>query len=75
MAEVGVGRRLIRLGLQDTFAHGGSRAYLLREYGLDAMALVRAVETLVGTPLDLTEADVAAVEPLVPASTGRDEAL
>jgi hypothetical protein len=25
--------------------------------------------------LDLTEADVAAVEPLVPASTGRDEAL
>jgi len=75
MAEAGVGRRLIRLGLQDTFAHGASRAYLMREYGLDAMALVRAVETLVGTPLGVTEADLAAVEPSVPARTAQAEAL
>lgn len=75
MAEAGVGRRLIRLGLQDTFAHGASRAYLMREYGLDAMTLVRAVETLVGTSLGLTEPDLAAVEPLVPAGAGQAEAL
>ncbi|GBC84432.1 1-deoxy-D-xylulose-5-phosphate synthase [bacterium HR11] len=75
MAEAGVGRRLIRLGLQDTFAHGASRAYLMKEYGLDAMALVRAVETLVGTSLGVTEADLAAVEPALPTGTAQAEAL
>lgn len=44
MAEAGLGRKLVRLGLQDVYAHGASRPYLLREYGLDASALVRAVE-------------------------------
>ncbi len=75
MAEAGVGRRLLRLGLQDTFAHGASRAYLMREYGLDGMALVRAVERLLGTSLGLTETDLAAVEPFVPAGAGQAEAL
>ena len=61
MAERGIGRRLIRLGLQDTYAHGASRAYLMREYGLDAMALVRAAEDLTATRLGLTEDTLAAV--------------
>jgi len=61
MAEHGVGRRLLRLGLQDTYAHGAGKAYLLREYGLDAAALVRAAETLAGTPLGIEDADLAGV--------------
>jgi transketolase len=61
MAEAGLGRRLIRLGLRDTYAHGAGRAYLMREYGLDAMALVRAAEELTGARLGLTEAALAAV--------------
>ena len=60
MAEAGVGKRLIRLGLRDTFAHGGSRAYLMRHYGLDALALVRAVERLMSAEFGLTEDDLAA---------------
>ena len=40
IADHGVGKQLIRLGLKDTFAHGGSRPYLMRYYGLDALALV-----------------------------------
>lgn len=56
MAEQGLGKRLIRIGLRDTYAHGASRQYLMREYDLDAMALVRAVETLSGERLGLTEA-------------------
>lgn len=48
MAELGLGKPLVRLGVQDRFAHGASLDYLLGEYGLDAMALVRAVENLVG---------------------------
>ncbi|WP_209262471.1 transketolase family protein [Thiorhodococcus minor] len=61
MAERGLGVRLLRIGLQDTYAHGASRQYLMREYGLDAMALVRAVASLIGQPLALTEDDLAAV--------------
>ena len=48
MAEAGLGVRLVRLGLRDTYAHGASKAYLQHEYGLDALSIVRAVETLTG---------------------------
>lgn len=61
MAEAGLGRKLVRLGLQDAFAHGASRAHLMKEYGLDALALVHAVERLLGASFSLTEADLAAV--------------
>lgn len=40
MADNGIGKRLVRIGIPDTFAHGGSRPYLMRVYGLDATALV-----------------------------------
>ncbi|MFG6581330.1 transketolase family protein [Sulfitobacter sp. 1A13191] len=55
IADAGVGKRLIRLGLKDTYAHGGSRPYLMRYYGLDALALVRGVEDLMGQTFDITE--------------------
>ncbi len=55
MAQHGIGKPLVKLGLNDAYAHGASKAYLLREYGMDAMALARAVEKLVGAPLDIDE--------------------
>lgn len=58
MADAGVGKRLMRLGLKDTYAHGGSRAYLARYYGLDALALVRGVGRLLGQDFGLSEADL-----------------
>ena len=61
MADAGVGKRLIRLGLKDTYAHGGSRPYLMRYYGLDALALVRGIEDLMGQAFDITEDDLDAV--------------
>ena len=48
MAEGGAGKRLVRIGLNDTYAHGGSREHLLAEYGLDAAGILRGVETLLG---------------------------
>lgn len=69
MAELGSGRRLIRVGLRDTYAHGASRAYLMREYGLDAVGLVRAAETLAGEPLGIDESALAEVRPEVHART------
>lgn len=58
MADNGVGKKLLRLGLKDTYAHGGSRAYLMRYYGLDALALVQGVEKLMGQQFGITEDDL-----------------
>ncbi len=58
MAGDGLGVPLVRLGLQDTYAHGASKAYLMREYGLDALAVARAVQTLCGDEPPLAEGDL-----------------
>ena len=75
MAEAGSGRRLVRLGLRDTFAHGGSRPYLMRHYGLDALALVRGVERLLGRETGVSEADLEAVRIEAAHSQAKAEAL
>ncbi len=75
MAEAGMGKKLVRLGLRDTFIHGASRPYLMREYGLDAMALVQQVEGLLGAGFGLTEADLAAVRLEAAHSDAKAEAL
>ncbi len=58
IADAGIAKRLIRLGLQDTYAHGGSRAYLMRYYGLDALALVHAIDDMLGSPTGIDEDDL-----------------
>ncbi len=77
LAEAGIGRRLVRLGLADRFAHGASRGYLLREYGLDARAVVDAVGALLGTapavPAAALGPDAAPAAPATPGA--RPEAL
>ncbi len=75
MAELGSGKRLIRLGLRDTYAHGASRGYLMREYGLDALALVRAVQELLDTPLDIAAEQLAQVQLEPPTGLHQAEAL
>jgi transketolase len=75
MAENAVGKKLVRLGLQDTYAHGASQAYLMREYGLDAPALVRAVEELTGRATGITESDLEAVRIEAVHSLAKAEAL
>jgi transketolase len=75
LAGAGVGRRLVRMGLQDTFAHGGSRPYLLDCYGLSARHLARRVEELVGEPLGIDEHALARAEIPPPSPQTRAEAL
>ena len=75
MAEHGVGTRLVRLGLRDTYAHGASKPYLLREYGLDASALVGAVDDLLGRPSGVTDADLEQVRIEAVHSLAKAEAL
>jgi len=75
MAGLGVGKPLIRLGLQDTFAHGASRRYRMKEYGFDALALVRAAGRLLGREFPITEKDLSAVDIIPMHSPARPEAL
>ena len=75
IADHGVAKKLIRLGLKDTYAHGGSRPYLMRYYGLDAAALVAAVERLLNEKLGVSEADLAAVRVDAVHSAAKAEAL
>lgn len=75
MAENGVGKKLARIGLQDTYAHGASRPYLMRTHGLDAMALVRQTEKMVGENLNITDADLESVRIDAVHSDAKAEAL
>lgn len=75
MAEEGLGKRLVRLGLQDTFAHGASRPYLMKKFGLDAMALISAIEDLIGGSTGVTAADLEAVRLDEVHTTAKAEAL
>lgn len=75
MAENGVGKKLIHIGLQDTFIHGASKPYLMREYGLDAIALVGRIEKLLGIRLNISESDLAEVRLAAVHSEAKAEAL
>ena len=75
IAGGGMGKKLVKIGLQDTYVHGASRAYLMKEYNLDAMALVGAVERMMATPLNITADEIAASPPVPQHSDARPEAL
>jgi len=75
MAEAGMDRKLVRIGLRDIYAHGASKNYLLKKYRMDAMALIAQIEGLVGKKFgisgeELKETFIAAVH-----STAKAEAL
>jgi len=52
IARAGLGTRLIKLGLQDTYAAGGSLDYLLARFGMSAAAVVAAAGELLGQRFD-----------------------
>lgn len=75
IADNGIGARLIRLGLNDTYAHGASKPHLMQEYQLDALALTEAVERLVGQRLGISEEDLETVRLEKLHSAAKAEAL
>jgi len=52
MASHGMSKRLLRIGVEDTFLHGASRPYLMHEYGLDAETILSRCAELVGKRFD-----------------------
>lgn len=61
IAEYGLGKKLVKIGLQDTFLHGASQAYLIKKYQLDAMSLVYQVENLLSIKTGIKEEDLQAI--------------
>jgi len=58
MAEAGLGKKLTRIGIKDTFVHGASKQYLMKEYGLDAMALINEIEKVIEKKLNIKEEEL-----------------
>ena len=58
ITDNGLNCRLLRVGLRDTFTHGASKMYLMKKYGIDAAALISAVEELLGRSLGIDEAEL-----------------
>ncbi|MDR3590506.1 MAG: transketolase C-terminal domain-containing protein [Negativicutes bacterium] len=75
MAEQGMGKKLVRVGLKDVYAHGASRPYLMKEYEIDSMALIRAIEGLTGNKFHIAEAELAEVYLAPVHSAAKAEAL
>lgn len=75
LSEEGLGVKLRRLGLQDTFAHGASKPYLMKKYGLDASALVSSIGQLLGKNLEIDDAELDAVRIDTVHSAAKAEAL
>jgi transketolase len=75
MSQYGVGKRLIKLGVQDTYVHGASKNYLMKKVGIDGMGVVSAVEDMIDKSLDINESMLseARIEPVF--SSSKAEAL
>jgi transketolase len=75
MAEKGIVKKLVRIGLRDTYAHGASKNYLLKKYGMDAMALIREVENLTKGSFGISEDELARTYVAAVHSMAKAEAL
>ncbi len=75
MAEAGMAKKLVRIGLKDTFSHGASKQYLLKEHGMDALSLVSAVEAMTGQKFSISEEELVKAHITAVHSTAKAEAL
>jgi len=75
MAIRGMDKRLTRIGLRDTFAHGASKQYLMKKHRMDAMALITEIEGLMERTFGITESDLKESYRAPVHSTAKAEAL
>ena len=75
MASQGKAFPFRSLSLGARYAHGASKAYLMRECGIDAMALVEAAQEMVGIRLGVRAKDLQMVRIEPVHSMAKAEAL
>jgi transketolase len=60
LAPCGIGVPLHRLGLQDQYLHGASNRYLMHEYEIDAIGIIRSFEKILGESFEVSQEEVEA---------------
>jgi transketolase len=75
MAEAGIAGKLVRIGLRDTFSHGASKQYLMKEHKMDALSLIKEVEMMVGKRFNISEDELATTHVAAVHSKAKAEAL
>jgi len=75
MAEAGIAGKLVRIGLRDTFSHGASKQYLMKEHKMDALSLIKEVEMMVGQRFNISEDELATTHVAAVHSKAKAEAL
>jgi len=75
LVEYNINKKLIKLGLQDTFAHGASKHYLMKEYGFDAISVINNIEILTGSKFNIKKEYLEKIEIEPMHSLAKPEAL
>ncbi len=75
MAEAGLDKKLVRIGLRDTFSHGASKQYLLKEHKMDALSLIKEVEAMSGQQFNISEDELSKTHITAVHSAAKAEAL
>ena len=55
MTKNSIGKKLMKLGLNDTYVHGASKNYLMKKVGIDGMSILRGIEQMTGRKMDIKE--------------------
>jgi transketolase len=75
IAESGIAKKLVRIGLCDTFSHGASKQYLLKELRMDALSLINEVEVMVDQRFSVSEDELEQTHIAAVHSAAKAEAL
>lgn len=73
MAENGISKKIYKIGIKDRYGFGCSFNYLKKVYEIDAMALVKQVEKIVGKDLGITEDELKEVRIQTVKSISKDQ--
>jgi len=58
MLENQIGKKLIKVGIDDEWTHGASKPYLMNRYGMDAKSLIKAVGNIMDRDLNVSDQDL-----------------
>jgi transketolase len=75
MAEAGMDKKLVRIGLRDIFSHGASKQYLLKEHKMDALSLIKEIEAMSGQQFGISEDELSKTYITAVHSAAKAEAL
>ena len=57
LAQAGIGKKLYKTGIEG-YTHGASKSYLMKEYKIDAMALIEKIEQITNNKFGIQEEDL-----------------